>query len=499
MKTRWLAFVCTLLIAVSLGAPASIHAQTAAPSLPAQPDSPGDTHTLTIPAAAFQPAYEDYDFQIHGRYLIHFGQAGQNFPGAYFAPLNLPQGARITKITYYWKDPGLGSTAAVIERALRWTDALQPVAGAPTSYDVWTPSFGSTSSTSNQFNIDEPINNFAYAYHVRIDISGGGQVWGCAFQIEYVDAGGATTSGLVTVPQAAFTPFSDGHDYYLGGWYRDSFVGPGNLFGRSWYFAPVYLPDGATVTGLSFQWKRLINTSQTATAILYRTLLSNDNYDWMAAASSTAGGGPFIGSTLTTAISGAQVLDQFYSYWLILDTPANNPPEVQPREVFVQYNLSTPYNNVLAIPAAAFQPYQHGYDFENHGRHIEHIHGPGNSSTNGWYLAPVNLPDGATIIRMDFHWIEKSGVAGVARLQRTELNQGDYQELATIFTSTGSSALTGGVGSDTSVSGGPVNNQRYAYWVVVDIPASANAANRVLASTVRLSYSVPIYLPLVIR
>ncbi len=216
----------------------------------------------------------------------------------------------------------------------------------------------------------------------------------------------------------------------------------------------------------------------------------------MATSTSSTGSGPYTASTFTASIANAQVLNVLYTYWLVIDVPAGNPVEVEAREVYVEYSLQVPYNNVLAIPAAAFQPYQDGYDFENHGRHIEHKHGPGNNTANGWYLAPVNLPDGAIINRMDFYWIEKSAIAGVARLQRTELNQGNYQELATIFTSTGSGSPTGGAGSDSTILGGAVDNSRYAYWVIVDIPASATG-NLVEPSAVRFLYSTPIFLPLI--
>lgn len=498
MQARWLTLIVCLLMAVSLGAPPSSLAQDAPPPTPDIPEAPsGGTRYLTIPAAAFQPAAEDYNYQVHGRYLKHYGQAGQNAAGTYFAPVQLPQGARITALKNFWMDPGPpGSTAAILYRTLRWTDTVQIVAGVPPSSDTFAPSFGYSVTYPNYFSIDEPINNLVYNYYIDISISGGGQVWACAFQIEYTEPFATPTSGVITIPPAAYTPFSNGHDYYNNGWYADTFGGPANLFGRGWYFAPVYLPDGATVTGLSFHWQRKQATNQTASAILYRTFLSNDNYDHLATATSTTGSGPYTGSTFNTSIANASVLNLFFTYWLVIDVPAGNPVEVEAREVFVQYSLPKPYNNVLAIPAAAFQPYENGYDFENHGRHIEHKHGPGNNTANGWYLAPVNLPDGAIINRMDFHWIEKSGVAGVARLQRTELNQGNYLELSTVFTSTGSGSPTGGAGSDTSILGGAVDNSRYAYWIVVDIPASATG-NLVEPSQVRLLYSMPIFLPLV--
>ncbi len=146
MLARWLTLVVCLLMAVSLGAPRSSLAQAAPPPTPDIPELPsGGTRYLTIPAAAFQPAADDQNYQIHGRYLIHFGQGGQNHPGTYFAPVTLPQGALITKVTYFWKDPGApGDTSASLYRSLRWTNNFELVAGVPSSYDLFPPSFGST-------------------------------------------------------------------------------------------------------------------------------------------------------------------------------------------------------------------------------------------------------------------------------------------------------------------------------------------------------------------
>ena len=50
-----------------------------------------------------------------------------------------------------------------------------------------------------------------------------------------------------------------------------------------------------------------------------------------------------------------------------------------------------------------------------------HIHGPGNNLNNGWYFAPVYLPQGVIINNLRFYYFENSSVTGVAILQRTEL------------------------------------------------------------------------------
>ena len=79
-----------------------------------------------------------------------------------------------------------------------------------------------------------------------------------------------------------------------------------------------------------------------------------------------------------------------------------------------------------SIPAAAFTPYREQYDYENDGRYLIHKAGP-----EGWYLTAVRLPQGATITAMVFFWYDDSATLQArARLQRTELGTGNYEELA---------------------------------------------------------------------
>jgi hypothetical protein len=467
-------------------------------AVPTYPEAvEGGPHYLTISAAAFHPATENYDYQVHGRYLIHngvdSGTGVQPDSGNYLAAVQLPQGAQIAGITYFWKDPGVGVTSVSLSRLMRTTDLVQEITSIG-SVDTFPPSFGSTYESAQYFAIDAPIDNLTYTYFLRIDIDGGGVVWACAVQIEYTTAPGTPDPGLIAIPPAAFTPFSDQHHYYNFGYSFENFNGPASLSGRGWYVAPVNLPEGATVTGLILQWKRNLTTSQQGTAILQRSLLSNGNYDNLASVSSEPGSGTLVSSTTTHTISNPLISNSLYTYWVVLDLPNSNPINVEPRDVDIQYTLPATTNNVLAVPAPAFQPYENGYTYQNSGRALIHHYGPGGSSDNGWYLAPLNLPDGVQITRLDFYWFENTTIAGIARLQRTTLNQGNYQDLAVATTSTGSN--NGSVSFDTTIDGGPVDNSRFAYWLVVDIPSDAFLTNVVKAYSVKLYYNFTLYLPI---
>lgn len=504
MRTRSLVFLFAWLFSLSSGTFSHTPALAEVPALSKSSYPSDKIHTpdpsaatlqyLIIPAAALRPAHPDVDYELHGRYLIHFGRAGLPDPATYYAPVQLPQGARITKITYFWRDGGVGDTNAVIYRHLKFTDINEMVAGVPTSTDTWAPSFGSSYSPVQNFSIDQPVNNFSYSYYLQLGLPAGGAVWACAFQVEYQPATQVYTSGVVNIPLAAFTPYQDGFDYYNGGWYQYHIDGPSTLQNRGWYNAPLLLPDGAQITGMTFHWQRN-NTQEIGMAYIQRSLISSGNYEVVGVVSSSPGSNTYTGFSTANFNPAPFVLNAIYSYWIVLDLPPSPSMELVARSVDVSYTMPAASVPVLSIPVSAFHPYEDGYDFQNDSRSLTHQHGPGGSFSNGWYIAPIHLPDGALVKRMDFRWFENTGVAGVARLQRSELNQGNYTNLAVAVTTTGTNSE--GVSSDSSVEGGPVDNSRYAYWLVIDLPANAVLANFIRARSVQVWYVRQVFLPAV--
>jgi hypothetical protein len=501
MTYRLSKIISSILLAITLSTPTTSIIQAAQiPNLKQNNTASGKLHYLTIPAAAFHPRINSNDYEDHGRYLIDYSGSDSY----YVAAVELPQGAQITKMTYFWKDPGAGETDAHLSRSSRNSVGLIfVVAYIPASQDTWFPAFGSSYVISDDFAIDEPVDNDNYNYFLEIHIPGNGQVWGCAVQIEYSESNGTAKPNslvqTVKVTPAAFTPYSDGHDFSNQGWKLINYTGPSNLNGRGWYVAPVYLPEGVTLTGLIFHWRRKFTTTDTETAYLERSTLWTGNYEVLASASSQAGSGDLFGSSTDNSILGGAVSNTFYTYWVVLDLPNWDGANIllEAYEVNVQFTIPTSTNNILSIPAAAFQPYEDGYDYQNAGRSITHYYGPNTSDTDGWYLAPVSLPDGVLVTRLDFYWYENTTVAGEAHLQRTTLNLGDYQNLADAYTTLGSDS--NGLSFDTSVIGGPVDNVHYAYWIVLVVPSTSFGINVVHPYNLRLRYNLLTYLPLVRR
>ena len=150
---------------------------------------------------------------------------------------------------------------------------------------------------------------------------------------------------------------------------------------------------------------------------------------------------------------------------------------------------------VISVPAAEFRPYEDNYDFENHGRHLIHLHTPGPSTSTGIYLAPLSLPDGAVVTRMRFNWYADFSQAGFAKFQRTELNQGNVTDLAVAVTFTGGNGATYAA----YVNSDPIDNSRYAYWLVLEQPSNALSGVNIQGQAVTLEYAMPVFLPLISR
>jgi hypothetical protein len=364
------------------------------------------------------------------------------------------------------------------------------------SSDTWAPGYGSGSTTN--FNPTSLIDNSLYSYYVHLSLPPGGLIWGCGIEIEYYPSAQTPTSSTLSVAPTAFAPYEDGYGFANAGWNLIHNSGAAAPADRGWYLAPVHLPDGATVTRLVFHWLRE-DTQVTGTAVLQRTLLGADTYQNMAEASSTTGTGSLMSSTGDTTVTGALIDNSTYAYWIVLDLPAAGQAgnHVEAREVDILFQLPSATLGTVAVPAASFRAYEDGYDYENHGRHLLHKHSPGGGLNNGWYMAPVNLPDGVTVTKMTFYWYRSGTYTGTARLQRTKLGEGTYEDLAVAVAPQGSAINSSS--ADVTIAGGPVDNSQYAYWLVWDLPANATATTGVHGHAVVLEYGFQVFLPLIQR
>ena len=70
--------------------------------------SPGHGY-VSVSAAAFQPRYDGYQFTNHGLYVTNSNGTSDDW----IAPVQLPHGARVTKVIFYYSDSDSGNDVRI--------------------------------------------------------------------------------------------------------------------------------------------------------------------------------------------------------------------------------------------------------------------------------------------------------------------------------------------------------------------------------------------------
>ncbi|MGD2179139.1 MAG: hypothetical protein PVG71_15110 [Anaerolineae bacterium] len=118
------------------------------------------TSYIAVAAAAFDPAAEGYDFSNNGSSLWNQDSASD----FYLAPLQLPHGAIVTKLTFYWWDGSLEDGYCRLYRidlaGSEWTMATAHTFGS-----------AATSNGSVDSAVDYPgVDNSQYAYYLWLNL-----------------------------------------------------------------------------------------------------------------------------------------------------------------------------------------------------------------------------------------------------------------------------------------------------------------------------------------
>jgi hypothetical protein len=131
---------------------------------------------ISVPAGAFVPEREAQDYENHGRFLKHFGGTDN----IYVAPITLPQGERIKRMTFYYDQIGAGHAYALLQASLfnnmTWT--LASIESGGTGF-----------TSTSQMLPEEPfyiINNLTSVYWVKF-ILPVNDVWPCGVVVETSD------------------------------------------------------------------------------------------------------------------------------------------------------------------------------------------------------------------------------------------------------------------------------------------------------------------------
>jgi hypothetical protein len=492
----------TAALALLLSGPSGMSEALASP----RPNKPAGTNIvvvkseniLTIPAAAFTPHQDDYDYINDGCFLKHFHSPyGGTQNGLYYAPVNLPQGgAKVTAVIYYYYDTwASGSGGGVnLQRTQFDSDNYQDMA----VIDIVNSGLGYDSDYAGTIDY-RTIDNSQYAYWVVLElpVSQGGddqQIWGYNVTIGYSLP--ATVTGIQSIPAAAFTPHEDGYGYENHGRYLFTTIGVGGA--SRLYYAPVQLPQGATVTKITFHWYDA-DVYWDVIARIQRTRFGQGNYEDLAYLTSTFYGG--YGASDSSDIINATIDNSQYAYWVVWDIPLG---VVKGCGVVIEYTLPTTAGDstsYMSISAATFKPHEDGYDYLNDGRFLQYFHDPNGLSEDGYFYAQAQLPQGATVTKVTYYYNDTwtgGGSGGGVHLQRTQFGDGDYVNMA------GFDIVNHGQGydsrNDITIAYALIDNSKNGYWVVLDLPVSQGGDDQqIWGCGVVIEYSYRRYLPSVLK
>ena len=438
------------------------------------------TQRQSIPAAAFVPGLGlGMDYENEGRYLTNLGAA----TGSYYTAVRLPQGSRVTRFTFYWYDTLVGVGPAAMLTYTPWDSGgttVNMARAVPALVDA--PGYGSTSDATIT---DSVIDNAQRGYWVVWALPASADVRGCGVVIEYTPPAAADSHFALSA--AAFTPYEDGYDYTLDGESVHHKHSPGGGTAAGSYVAPVRLPDGATVTKMTFHWLDNSSTGQ-AKARLQRTEFGQGDLQDMAYAESSLSGTSGASSSFDSSINLATIDNLRYGYWVGWDLSADD--RVGGRGVVIEYQAPGGESGVISSPAAPLKPSRDGMDYEDHGRYVFQKSGPA-----GKYVAALRLPDGATMGRVTFHWYDNS-VSEQARasLRRTAYGLGNFVALASADSAL-QDAPGYGSSTDTSITYPTLNNGSFGYWVQFELPPTAE----VRACGVVVELGRWVFLPVIAR
>jgi hypothetical protein len=444
------------------------------------------TAYLSIPAAAFTPKSQSYDYENHGRYIKFLGSGG-----AFRAPVILPNYSTIKRISACFFDDtsAQNGTLSLYATLLANSYTVNQMASLVSSTDS-----GFQLSTTNNIT-PSGVNNYMYAYWVELNLPGSATathgVWGCGVTIEYVPSAD-DGHNVLSLPGAAFDrPYQDGYNVgqvQSAGRLMHFENGAGS---HGTYLAQVSLPQGAVVDKLTLYYS---DTDDTHDLSLFLTRTRNGVSTQMARADSAYG----LNQTEVTVITEPTIDNFTYTYWAYVDLP---PTSLSLWGVNIEYTPHpTADDGWQNISDAAFTPFYDSYDYQNHGRWLFHQNSNGNGSAEGVYVAPVNLPQGATIDGIAFTFYDGSAALnGTGILARSKL--GSYEVLASVVSS--GYGGYGAVAYPSAITNNIVDNSQYSYFVVWSLPVTAPhnppVTNDILGCNVLVMFTERnyAYLPLV--
>ncbi len=226
---------------------------------------PNDRPSISIAGAAFDRPFEDGYNGGHNQWggrLNHYHRPLDSNPGTYLAPINLPHGSVINKMTiYYQDDDNTGAINVYLEHSYLGSNlTMASAASADTGYQ-----------TTDTTIISPTIDNINYTYWAYVTLPVGSYaLW--AVTIEYTPP--AIDGDKYAISNAAFTPNHANFDYQNHGRWLFHLHDDHGAAEDGVYVAPVQLPQGVRIDSL---WATFYDGTAvySGTAVLVRQSLAD--------------------------------------------------------------------------------------------------------------------------------------------------------------------------------------------------------------------------------
>lgn len=151
----------------------------------------------------------------------------------------------------------------------------------------------------------------------------------------------------------------------------------------------------------------------------------------------------------------------------------------------------------ISIHPSAFQPKSSSssYDFWGFGVGISELYN--SASSKGYYLAPVDIPDHATINKMVVYFFDQviDDLHIRVALHQCDIGYGGCTEIGLVTTGVGPDYEGYGFTEDLVITNQPVDLQTKSYVLYLEIPGGQYTLLTLV--NVRLDFSYPLYMPTV--
>ncbi len=436
------------------------------------PEEPGATSRLVIPPAAFTPFDHSNEYSRFISGLV-FKQKTGGGDGVFTAPVNLPHGATMTQVTFYWNCSDANASADVyLQRGIFSNGSFINIAHvhafSGTGYH-----FASTITGAGKI-----IDNSLHAYWMTVVLPETEKIALVAVAIDYI-VPSPPDSGILSIPTSAFWPFTNGYDYENHGrWLlHDNPAG-------GFYIAPLNLPDGAVIKKITL---RTVNNGISINVLnpnffLQTTTLGAGNYSNLVSIASDGTNG-YMGTS--TSPSGGIAIDYLqHTYWLTWAPPAGT---IYLMGAIIEYTPPTTVKRRITIPGAAFNPVRgSSCGYENHGRYTLTKSG----SSNTWSLiAPVNLPHGSYVTGYTVYYRTNIPTSeGIIALVREANQNNEYlPDLVRVTTPKGVNSNWHSI-KTTLIRREPIDNNNIHYQLQIAIPLTSGSSYYQVAAVV-IEYS----------